>query len=550
MKRKLFSLLTLLMVVCSVQAAIRSLKQMKDAAAVVLHQSSNVSTRAISSDIEIIKDMNQLSVIGYDNGPFAVIAKNDQFEAVLGYTDSPTLSAIEDNQNFMWWLTAMNETLSTLASEGESLKKVTPSNKYSSAVSPILTTEWGQSSPYNNQTPTYSDGTHYVTGCVATAMAQIMKFHNWPVKGKGTVSYRFQPENGEPTQRVSVNFSQKNYDWTNMLDEYPNGSYTTEEADAVSMLMFHCGASVLMQYTTTGSGSYTFTAADALRDHFYYDANPKFYARDYMTVDEWMDIIFNELSSNRPILYGGQSSSGGHEFVLDGYDADGKVHVNWGWNGSQNGYFEIASLNGFSSSQDMLCVRKDNTEFQSLLGYSGSLSVTLGLTGTTLNYSGTLVNINIDNFDGSIALFAQDINNTNTAPVQLDITSGTINGYGYDKKISSFQISGTDVSVSDLTEGTYRLYLASKTSQDSNWQPVRAHEDNTNSYILTLTNGKISLQDEANPSWPSGINTIKMTFVRPADDAIYSITGVKQDNRINQLPAGIYIRNGKKFVVK
>ena len=165
-------------------------------------------------------------------------------------------------------------------------------------------------------------------------MAQVMKYHDYPEKGKGYNRWTFYPNGNNSTgTTVRVNFA-NTYDWKNMLDKYTRGKYNDTEAKAVAVLMKDCGGSVSMQYAKDGSGAYAADACRALRNNFKYHKAIKLYTRAFYPKDAWMDLIYRELNDNCPILYGGATTQGfGHEFVFDGYDKNGLVHVNWGWEG-------------------------------------------------------------------------------------------------------------------------------------------------------------------------------------------------------------------------
>ena len=169
------------------------------------------------------------------------------------------------------------------------------------------------------------------------------------------------------------------FDWDNMLDEYNSGSYTDEQGKAVGELMLACGAAVEMEYTPSGSGAIGAQSCYALRTYFGYDPGISYYFKDGITNQEFQNIIFTTLGNRKPVIFDGQSTSGGHAFVLDGYDAEGNVHVNWGWGKrGGDGYFDIAIMNGFSSGQRCYPVSMDGTyatPMSMFTIYQGSLAI-------------------------------------------------------------------------------------------------------------------------------------------------------------------------------
>src|SRR5574344_2414501 len=202
-----------------------------------------------------------------------------------------------------------------------------------------------------------------VTGCMATAMAQVMYYYKYPITGIGSNSFKYilKLNNNPDTVSYSVDFSKTSYDWTNMIDDYASTSYTQAQADAVATLMYHAGASVDMMYTPNGSSSSDLTAFFALQENFGYEDAMRYYSRDYMSDADWIYILKTESAAGRPVIYSG-NGTGGHEFIVNGYNSSDQFYINWGWGGYCNGYYSISSLkpasngklegNDFSYSKD------------------------------------------------------------------------------------------------------------------------------------------------------------------------------------------------------
>ena len=239
------------------------------------------------------------------------------------------------------------------------------------AVEPLLTSTWGQRAPYNYmcplKTPTPWDGyqpdeQHCRVGCVAVAMGQIMRYHQWPARGEGSNSVVY-PVFDTNANTFSVDFSEADYDWDNMIDDY-SGDYTEAEGRAVAELLYHCAVASNMLFEKTFSFSTNFTAGDALVKYFHYDGSRmQTRLRSDYSRDEWLDMVREELSNGRPIFYEAISfslSEGiyAHSFVVDGYNEEGLVHVNWGWYGHEDGYYDIDLLDPpgyqFNFYQDMI----------------------------------------------------------------------------------------------------------------------------------------------------------------------------------------------------
>ncbi len=213
-------------------------------------------------------------------------------------------------------------------------------------VTPLCQTTWDQSPYYNALCPyDNSASERTVTGCVATAMAQVMKFWNFPATGTGYHSY-----NHDTYGTLSANFGSSTYNWTSM----PNN--VSSNNSAVATLMYHCGVSVDMNYgvgSTGGSGAYVISNASpvtncteyALKNYFGYKSTLQGVEKDNYTQTQWVNLMKTELDAGRPVIYAGFGSGGGHCFVNDGYDINSFFHFNWGWSGSYNGFFVITALN-------------------------------------------------------------------------------------------------------------------------------------------------------------------------------------------------------------
>ncbi|MGI6222500.1 MAG: C10 family peptidase [Prevotella sp.] len=353
----------------NVNAAPRDKASMKNAAAAILAKAPLGNQRNIASrgNLKLMESNESYSIYGYEKGGFAIISNDDLVPEVIGYSQK----AFKDsrNTNFKWYLEAVRETIKGIVASGQMRKTTTPDPAvYPTEVQPLVTSEWGQESPYNDLCPEgtssgtggwqgYGETGRCVTGCVATAMAQVLYYHQWPDTGTGTHSVQVKQADGSYIT-VTVDFSQSVYDWGNMIDDY-NGSYTEAQGQAVAKLMLDCGVASDMQYATDGSGTYTYSARDGLVAYFGFPETVRFVERDDYSESDWMNMIYEELSNERPIIYGGvDMMNGGHEFVFCGYDAQGRVYVNWGWEGDSDGYYDVALLDpsaySFSSYQDMI----------------------------------------------------------------------------------------------------------------------------------------------------------------------------------------------------
>ena len=358
--KKTFAFLAMLMLAATVNAAPRTKAQMQSAA----RQAINLQRQArhmapANTPLQVLRSAEQLEVIGSVEGGFAVVASDDLLPAVLGVSVAHYSEG--QNPNFEWWLTATAEAAKTIVRNNAPLQVTTPDpGKYPIEVTPMVTTKWYQMGPYSDMCPIFSGSTRCLTGCVATAMAQVLKYHETPEHGYGQRTIHY---NG---QAVTADFENDYYDWPNMLDIYTSDNYTQEQADAVALLMRDCGVAANMQYggPDEGSGAYSTDAAEGLRKYFGFE-DAECLERDSYSEPVWMEMIYRELSENGPMYYAGADfMNGGHAFVFDGYNAEGQVSVNWGWAGEDDGYYLVSQLNPdyyhFNYGQDMIVGVKSN----------------------------------------------------------------------------------------------------------------------------------------------------------------------------------------------
>lgn len=268
---------------------------------------------------------------------YVIVSGDDEMTELVGYAENGFFDAENVPPQMQLWLDGYAEYVAAVQSGKAKARKILLSDSPSVVVEPLVTTKWNQDAPFNNFAPEYTDDNNNTqrcaTGCAATAMAQIMKFHNWPEQGVGHYSYEHQSFG-----TISSNFSEHVYDWTNMIDRYNNGEYSSEQADAVALLMKDCGVSLNMNYGPV-SGASIYSYYPAFKNYFRYSSRTV--NRSGCETAEFTKIITDELQEGRPIIYCGTGENGGHAFVVDGYDTNYFLHVNWGWGGYSDGYFDM-----------------------------------------------------------------------------------------------------------------------------------------------------------------------------------------------------------------
>ena len=283
--------------------------------------------------------------LGTEDG-FVIISGDDCTDDILGYSDSGTFDAQNMPENLRAWLQGYADQIAWMKANGVKASSNTsrdgsrlavrkaPKNK----ISPLLTSRWGQGDPYNQQTPTIN-GTHCVTGCVATALAQLMYYWYKKENFKAELEKDI-PACSDVSPSLEKLSAPETFDWAHMTDNYNSNSTTTEE-DAVAELMKYCGYSVKMDYGTNGSSARGVFVAAALTDYFGFET-ARAVLQDQYSYEDWQQVIYTDLAAGRPVVVGGLSKDGGHEFICDGYDEDDYFHFNWGWRGSSDGYYKLS----------------------------------------------------------------------------------------------------------------------------------------------------------------------------------------------------------------
>lgn len=384
-------LTSLLSLVCAftltAQAQQLSVEQARQNAMAVLSKKSNATLTRAGSDLSLVHTQKSLGedkalyyVFGtHQNDGFVIASADERANAVLGYAETGTYEQSLTIPAFREWIDGCKEAMQWLCSTevaavassyipadipdqvvtdaDGTLSLTIPGRHYSEAaalpasVEPLLEgINWDQDEPYNRMTPLIPNkNTHCATGCVATAMAQIMKYYEWPKQGTGSV--RYTPE-GIIKEELEADFSQSVYDWDNMLGDY-SGDYTDEQADAVAKLMSDVGIAMRMDYGPESAASHPMMMY-AMAVNFGYNRGMEMCRREHYDYTQWNNLLKQELAASRPVCMGAGYPEG-HQFVLDGYDEDDLYHVNWGWGGKSNGYFDInflrPSLQGTGGSE-------------------------------------------------------------------------------------------------------------------------------------------------------------------------------------------------------
>lgn len=557
MNRRFFLITMMLCLIVLAHASNRTEKQIKEIATqklfpATMSRSLNHSQRPT---VTIVESTESYSICEAEGQGFVIVSRNSDVKPVLGYS-STKYDVTKLPCGLKWWQGAIDESLKSPITRSS-----TSSVPYQEKTF-FITTEWGQGQPYNNQTPEL-DGKHAPTGCMATAMSQIMKYFRYPTSAKGSGSYT---TSAGITKMV---FFGATYQWDLMKDTYSVSevnSMTDNDKKPISTLMLHAGVASQMDYASDGSGAYDVYAARGLAFNFKYDPNAlKVYNRNFFTDEEWMTMVYRELQAGRPILYTGVGETiGGHAFVLDGIDADGNVHVNWGWDGAGNGYYDIDILSprgtsiagSFNQGQCMIIGFKcqevpDADEYYKSLWVCND-TYTINYTAKnrlTFATTAIIINRDYDVFEGTIDLVFKYEGNS-SHDVRLNIID-TDKDAGSEKYVDSYYGYSPEnvanklnlIKTDDFAVGSYTVQLVSRAKTDHEDQPIRCVGGLKAFTVTKASDGMLTVTEKSNTT---GILLPMMDYIYKPNTfpRIFDLQG----REVKTPQKGIYIINGKKVV--
>lgn len=438
-----------------------------------------------------------------DNG-FIVTSADDRMTALLGYSDEGAFDLQTAPPAMRWWLGEYAKEANYLfihedeynSNEYKATRSGTNDSEHTN-IPVLLKTEWNQHDPYNLLCPIDDEGKRCMTGCVATAMAQIINYHQYPQKGTGYHTYEWNQNIYKGKLGGSFNYEETVFDYSKMLDIYKEDA-TEEEKIAVAQLMYACGVSVHMQYNPSESGAYDSLIAYALRTFFNYSDRIRYLMRNYFSTEEWEAIIYSELEANRPVIYSGNNIlNKPHAFVCDGFQ-DGLFHINWGWGGKGNGYYNLSSLVpsygyqvGYDSDQAITCgIAPINTDFQPWYAIYSRSSIEVESINIDELTDDKYVKIVISSLtpNGSKSYFI----NADAAPVNLNFylrvedengenhfsdfgtpvsLGGTVYGCPYEGVETDNGCDDVTLKIPNLSPGTYKCYV-SFSLPEGGWQDL------------------------------------------------------------------------------
>lgn len=470
-------------------------------------------------------------IFNNEDGGFVIVSGDDCATPILGYSNEGSIDLdnmpIQLEELLQAYALEIQDAIDNnlqatqeVAESWASYKKAPQAQTTTTAVSALISTKWYQFPYYNSKCPSDPSlayfGGHPTTGCVATAMAQIMKYWEHPTTGTGNKSYKSTRSYGT----LSANFANTSYDWTNMPIEL-NESSSSSEIDAIATLMYHCGVAVEMDYNCDnegGSGAYVIAdgrnracVENALKTYF--DYAPTLEGKKWGTstsVSTWKKMLKKELDNNRPIIYSGHTTSGeGHAFICDGYDNNDLFHFNWGWGGRSDGFFSVSALTAgtynFSQNQAVII----GIQPQDISAKNYSLYMNTDLTATNTSSTGSSTDVNPYIYGKNMTFTAKVENNgVGTFDGTFRVAAFTDNGefIAWSNESYHFSLGAGKVTEKQtftfnggapFIPGKYRAYMYYQDDTETDWRYVKTDqgviftEYNNVAFTVKITGGDL-----------------------------------------------------------
>ncbi|MBD9161347.1 MAG: T9SS C-terminal target domain-containing protein [Bacteroidales bacterium] len=478
-----------------------------------------------------------------DGKGFVIVAGDDQLTELVGYSKTGSIDTSNMPVQLQAFLDGYADYVARVQSGEAAANHQTLTDGAAPVVEPLVKAHWDQSEPYNNLCPVdITTKKRSVVGCVATAMAQVCDYWKWPLKPQAfSTSYRCT--NGT---RVQVDFSKSEYDWDKMLDSYVSTlAYTDEQANAVAKLCFDLGAAVNMDYASSASGAQDADIPYALSRFGY---NCQIHYRAQYDKAAFVEVVKKELDASHPLLFSGQGSAGGHCFVADGYDTNNFFHINWGWGGVSDGYFDVDAMNpsalgtgggsgGFNTMQSVVSVVKDET----MTGDSGHMPLMIynmfGYDGQVKPVQSSLkkgeqldVNVKcianmstVHDFNGgiSVAIYDEDFNCVAFSTIKnAEIPAGNM--------ISSNLMYSFDEQLNNLPDGKYTIWAVSREADRLNdW--IRMYYDDAT--IMNVKGNDITFGESVDLALAAPITADKNP-INPGDKVKFSVS-ISNKTKVN-----------------
>ena len=473
-------------------------------------------------------EKNYVYLFNSDNG-FVIVSGDDQTEPILGYVEGTQFNEDEMPENMKWWIGEYERQIKYIQDHNIQQVQFVLDKP---AISPMTTTDWSQGSPYNLKCPKVGNNTS-VTGCLATALAQVMKYFEWPQAETTEIpAYTTWTNKIEMAKLPATTFA-----WANMKDSY-NGYSTQAQKNAVAELMLYCGQANQMDYDPSASGASEFNVVNSLVNYFGYDESAQLTGRTDITTEEWENMVYFELENSRPVFYCGQSTGGGHAFVCDGFDGNGLFHISWGW--GYNSYFtswcRLSILNPNTTTQVGASTTED--------GFTFGQSIVRGIRrpGDAGEVAPLMLQASVEDswVNGSSARVYYVSNLAKT--YQFDVALATLNDNNEPTIISietnkyvtplykNWNYAYSDYSLSANKfggNGTYRLAMLCRKSGTTEWVPMYSYEME---YLKATVNGNsVTLSKVYNDGTPLVAENMKFTKDMTTSEACEFTADIKNN---------------------
>ena len=529
---------------------------------------ANLNPTCQLSDLQLVytgmsaRGETSFYVFNFGNTGFVILSADDNYRPIVGYSDEGIFETENMSPEAAYYLNSIAEGRSQahrtvqsaeVAVEWEMLKESgkLPSRNRGKKASFLVETRWNQSEPYNWFCPPASGGSggRAYAGCVATAMSQVMKYWNHPLKGSGSHSYFYEGET------LSANFGETTYDWDNMPLTITNSSPQVQ-IDAIAYFMYHCGIAVDMMYSGSGSGAYSEDVPDAVLMYFGYSNKARLRKRDNYSLEEWQAMLKDTFDQGWPVYYSGNSSSAGHAFVCDGYDDNDLFHFNWGWGGSSNGWFVVDEID-YNSGADAIFnyvpaevfnnTPKPVTNFTAVPNGDDAFTATLSWTNPTLTLNGdpidTLSQVVIMRDENIVKVFedvapgeAMTYVDPVGAPILVNYTIYPIYKGNNGKKIYFDEVNlgptcPWTVTTTSQSDGWYGGALSMYNSAGIMFSKIIPDRSEESTYEVEMAMGRVRFV------WSAPTDTISLSFVikDSEDNTIFKYEGLSVD-----MPVGTF----------
>lgn len=517
---------------------------------------------------ESIEKNNLIYVFNNSDKGYIIVSADNDVKPLLGYSENGAFDYERAPEALKWWISQYAEEIYRSSLHVNDKKNITTTETTDrKVIPPLILTRWGQTEQYRLDTPLIEpkdidndSPVHCPPGAVATAMAQVIKYYDYPSSGNDKNSYNWEFCGDSSYEKASeiISFDFENTEFN--YDSMPESVSLNTSNHEVSKLMYACGVAVNTEYSPYASGAPATYIAYALRHYFKYDNNTRFLRRDLFSTSEWENLIYEELEAQRPVIYGGIASTNGHEFICDGYE-EGYFHINWGWEGYYDGYFLLSSLNpggesdGYNLDQTIICgIRPaiedspaptwyplySNGSIHALIREANKLSVIFDEHAGVFNYSQEPVVVSFIikaiNEDSGNEYFFEYLNKTFEFK---GASYSNIDGIGGEL---------TFLLPQNILSGKYKCSLAVKTPEDNLQDILFPYNSKSDFYLNVSSSGDISIED-------SSVNSIINKYSKLD---IYLPNGVlikknAQTDFLESLPKGIYIikfEDNSKLMIK